>query len=306
MKRFIGVLPVFITLLPVAGCTGNEVNTYKLYYLGGQSNMDGFGYVNELPEGMTVQFSDIYIFHGNTSPDNTLPDGKGLWANMRTGHGTGFTSDGITNNYSNRFGVEITFAARMKELDPGSGVALLKYSRSGTSIDQEAARGSGSWDPDYSEGNGINQYDHFLASVEIALGVEDIDGDGKRDKLIPSGILWMQGESDGDVSEEIALRYYENLTQLMGLIRKALGSEDIPIVIGRISDSGDNQSGVVWEWANIVREAQMKYAEADPNAGIVTTTDNYGYSDPWHYDSEGYIDLGKQFAIVLDSLNRQE
>ena len=33
-----------------------------------------------------------------------------------------------------------------------------------------------------------------------------IDGDGPDDKLVPSGVVWMQGESDADVTEEIAER----------------------------------------------------------------------------------------------------
>jgi iduronate 2-sulfatase len=37
----------------------------------------------------------------------------------------------------------------------------------------------------------------------------------------------------------------------------------------------------------------------DENAALVTSTDNYGYSDPWHYNSAGYLDLGRQFADAL-------
>ena len=45
-----------------------------------------------------------------------------------------------------------------------------------------------------------------------------------------------------------------------------------------------------------MRGAQAEYVKADAAAALVTTTDKYGYSDPWHYDSAGYIDLGRQFA----------
>jgi hypothetical protein len=31
---------------------------------------------------------------------------------------------------------------------------------------------------------------------------------------------------------------------------------------------------------------------------------NYKYSDPWHYDSEGYIDLGKKFAEAAYRINQ--
>jgi hypothetical protein len=34
----------------------------------------------------------------------------------------------------------------------------------------------------------------------------------------------------------------------------------------------------------------------DPHAELVTSTDGYGYSDPAHYDSAGYLDMGEKFA----------
>src|SRR5690606_34761302 len=150
-------------------------------------------------------------------------------------------SDGTTNTYSDRFGVELTLASRLKQLHPDANIAIIKYSRGGTSIDQRAAGKFGSWDPDFTggegEGQGINQYDHFLATLRHALAVKDIDGDGETDTLIPTGIVWMQGESDAAYTAEIAEAYEANLKRLMDLIRAALRYDDVPVVIGRISDS---------------------------------------------------------------------
>ncbi len=301
MKR-IHLLTLLLLWLLINGCTKNKGSEYKLYYLGGQSNMEGYGYMAELPADLNKSFTDSYIYHANPARDDSLPEGKGLWTILKPGHGAGFTTDGINNSYSDRFGCELSFADKMKELDPGSKIAILKYSLGGTSIDQEAARNFGSWDPSYKNGEGINQYDHFLAAVDNALSIKDIDGDGREDRLVPSGIIWMQGESDADVTEEIARRYYENLKELMKLIREALGSGDIPVLIGRISDSGNDPSGVVWEHGEIVRAAQHRFVKEDARAAIVTSTDDYSYSDPWHYDSDGFIDLGARFALSLDSI----
>lgn len=294
-----------ILMFVINACSERQGTTYKLYYLGGQSNMDGFGFVNDLPENLNREINDVKIFHGNTLIDDTIVDGRGIWASLRPGHGTGFSSDGVVNSYSDRFGIEMSFATTMMELDPESKIALLKYSRGGTSIDEEAARYFGSWAHDYKGGEGVNQYDHFLASVRNSSYPGDLDGDGKDDILVPSGILWMQGESDAAYTEEIANKYYENLTKLMGLIRSALGNDKIPVIVGRISDSGNNPSGKVWEYGDIVREAQHKFSIDDPDASIVISTDNYFYSDPWHYNSEGFIDLGRQFAFQLDSLMKR-
>jgi hypothetical protein len=277
---------------------------YDLYYLGGQSNMDGFGKVEELPAELKEPVEGVLIFHGNPAPDKVAVDGKGLWQPLRPGHGWEFSSDGKVNKYSSKFGVELTLARSLREKNPGRKIALLKYSRGGTSIHQDAAGNFGCWEPDFvsgdGDGKGINQYDHFLAAVRGAMAVRDIDDDGEEDRLIPKAIFWMQGESDGARTPEIAQQYEVNLKRLMDLIRAAFREDDLPVVIGRISDSGqDANDKKIWDHGEIVREAQASYVKNDRFAALVTTTDKYGYSDPYHYDSAGYIDLGKQFADEL-------
>jgi hypothetical protein len=198
--------------------------------------------------------------------------------------------------------VELTFARRLQELDPEGSIALIKYSRGGTSIAIEAAGEFGCWDPDFSAGNGVNQYDHFLATVRRAMSGRDLDGDGERDRLIPSGIVWMQGESDAFHSESIAQHYESNLKRLMDLIRAALRRDDLPVVVGRISDSGVDEDGKVWNHGEMVRAAQAEFVRKDSSALLVTTTDTYAYSDSWHYDGPGYVDLGRKFAEAMFEL----
>ena len=277
---------------------------YIVFYLGGQSNMDGYGRIAELPDQLNSVMHEVPIFHGNTSPDNTAVDGRGIWSKLRAGHGVGFQSDGTKNTYSDRFGVELTFAHRLREKLANKNIALIKYSRGGTSIDQRAAGGFGCWDPDYNQGEGpgrgVNQYDHFLATVRRATEVVDIDGDGESDRLIAGGIIWMQGESDAAYGPEVAGQYQENLKRLIDLVRAALRTDDLPVAIGRISDSGrDQQDGQVWDHGNVVRAQQAAFVDNDQAARLVTSTDQYGYSDPWHYDSAGYLDLGEKFADAL-------
>ena len=52
----------------------------------------------------------------------------------------------------------------------------------------------------------------------------------------------------------------------------------------------------------VIRAAQQAFVDSDPAAAIVTSTDGYSYSDPWHYDSKGYIDFGARFAEALELL----
>ena len=288
---------LFVVAQPLAAQT-----VYRLYYLGGQSNMDGYGWVRDLPDDLRAPMPGVMIFHGHTVPDDSAGGGVGVWRPLQPGHGVGFASDGMENRYSERFGVELTFAERLRELDPDAKIAIVKYSRGGTSIAAEAAGQFGAWEPDYGGRDGINQYDHFLATLRNASAVGDIDGDGVADVLVPAGIVWMQGESDAAHTLETAFRYQANLTRLMNLIRAALRVDDLPVVIGRISESGQAEDGLVWDHGDVVRKAQAAFVEQDAAAALVTETDEYGYSDPWHYDSAGYLDLGRWFAEAVFEL----
>ncbi len=279
---------------------------YELYFLGGQSNMDGYGMVEELPKDLRRPSKSVRIFHGSSTADGAPARGLGIWSALQPGHGFQFASDGTGNRYSDRFGLELSFARRLHQLRPEANIALLKYSRGGTSIDARAANTAGSWDPhdrgEHGNLGGINQYDHFLATLRRATSIGDIDGDGKRDTLHPRGILWMQGESDAAFHKAIATDYEENLRELMELLRAALRVDDLPIVVGRISDSGQWNNGTVWKHGDIVRQAQANFVESDGRAALVTDTDSYGYSDPFHYDSAGYLDLGECFAEAMHEL----
>jgi len=300
MRRFAAVL-LLVSVIPLSPVQGT---VYKLYYLGGQSNMDGYGLVMELPAELTEPVAGVRIYQSSAEKDNSPINGAGKWSALLPGHGRDFKFDGVQNIYSDRFGVELTLARWLRELDPTSYVALLKYSKGGTSIHADAAGDFGCWEPDFEKGNGINQYDHFLATLRRALAVRDIDGDGADDTLIPAGIVWMQGESDAN-NEAIAQQYEANLKRLMDLIRAALRVDDLPVVVGRISDSGQDADGKVWDFGPTVRQAQADFCAKDACAALVTSTDKYGYSDKWHYDTAGYIDLGQQFAEALHALEQQ-
>ena len=282
-----------------------ERDTIKLFFLGGQSNMEGHGKNIDLPDAFKKGFNNVWIFQGNPVPDENQNGGLGRWDILTPGHGAGFSSDGINNKLANKFGIELSFAKKIQELYPNEKIALIKYSRGGSSLDSIAAREYGSWEMDYRGTNGINQLDHYFATINEALKTRDIDNDGKEDLLIPCGIIWMQGESDATITEEIAYRYYSNLKRLMDIIRASLHKDDLAVVIGKISDSGQTKDGKVWKYGELVQYAQEKYVTTDKNAAVVRDTKYYNYSDPWHYDSEGYLDLGEKFAEAVYLLNNK-
>lgn len=274
--------------------------TFRLFYLGGQSNMEGFGFTKQLPSDLAKPMNGVYIFDGKRGGDGEKGLGAGKWEQLQPGHGTDFSFDGKQNRLSDRFGPELTFAKRMQELFPDDRIAIVKYARNGSGIDSLATGPFGCWEPEYRAK--LNQWDYFVQTVKGAIAIADIDGDGKRDTLVPSGILWMQGESDASISEEIAYEYYDNLRHLIGKMRTVLGNSSLPVVIGKISDSGQNPEGMMMKYGDVVRAMQEKFVHTDANAAIVRNTSKYGYSDAWHYDSAGYIDFGIRFAEEMARL----
>lgn len=291
-KLFFYVLIGFFSLSLNSQSTKKDV--FRVFFLGGQSNMEGHGLNTQLPDSLSKKDTNIWIFHGTPTADKNPNGGLGKWELLQPGNGAGFFSDGKINKFSNKFGPELSFGKKIAALYPGEKIALIKYARGGSSIDSLAAREYGSWEFDVKSYD--NQFDYFQKTVINALKSKDINNDGFEDILIPSGILWMQGESDAALTEEIAQKYYHNLKKLMDLLRATFRDDDLPVVIGKISDSGLDNNGKTWKYGELVQFAQEKYVKKDKKAAIVRETNSYNYSDPWHYDSEGYIDLGIKFA----------
>jgi hypothetical protein len=92
----------------------------------------------------------------------------------------------------------------------------------------------------------------------------------------------------------------------MDLVRASLRQDDIPVVIGRISDSGQDADGKLWNHGPLVRSAQQAFTEQDGRAALVTATDEFKYSDAAHYDTAGYLEMGKTFADALESIREQK
>jgi len=297
--RYLGVALCLFSL----ACQSAE---FKLFVLAGQSNMNGLGHNKHLPKNLNKPIDGVYIFQGHADADDAPIAGQGRWEVLQPGHGYGFSSNGKVNKHSHLFGAEMSFADKIRTLYPTDNIAIIKYARSGSSIALEAAGKYGAWEPDYKGKTGVNQYDHFLNTLLNASSEVDIDADGMPDTLIPQGIIWMQGESDAAHNKRPAKAYLTNLKRLMDLFRASLLVDNLPVVIGKISDSRNNKAGKVWPFGDLVQYAQEKFVLEDSNAAIVRSTGYYQYSDRWHYDSAGYLDLGEKFADAVFELNKNK
>lgn len=285
--------------------SNGKSETYYFFFLGGQSNMEGYGFNAELPEAYTEPQENVLIFQSTPKEDETTAEGKGRWSVLSPGHGMGFSSSRKKNELSERFGPEISFGKKMSALMPGKKIALVKYAKGGSSIALDSSPW-GTWHPDFRKGNRVNQYDHFLATIENALANQDINGDGVRDEIIPSGIAWMQGEQDAYHSEVAAKNYEANLKMLMDLMRAALRQDDLPVAIGQIWDSGKDEDGKLMDWCETVQRAQAGFVQKDGHAALVTTTSQCEFlEDGWHYTSPCYLKLGEEMAEAIFNINQK-
>ncbi len=288
-----------------------EAKVYRLYYLGGQSNMNGVGMVADLPEELQQPVAGVMIYEGATGPDGMAPvDGRGQWKVLEPGPGPAF-------------GPEISFGREILKLHPNENIALLKVARGGSALDVEAAFEFGSWAHDYNggegPGKGINIYDHFLAAVRHATAVRDIDGDGVDDTLVPAGIVWVHGETEaGRGSEPAARRYEGNLKQFMNLARAALRVDDLPVVISEVGDSGmieeaqalfgadfgyePGPNGEFYKHAPIILGAQEAFVDGDANAALVSADGVEFGADGVHYNAAGLVELGRRLAAAMAEL----
>lgn len=291
-----------IGALLLLGANFSVAEEYLTFLLAGQSNMDGYGKVADLPLKLKSA-QDVMIFHGNGVFANQSNGGVGLWSKLQPGHGTGFKSDGRTNQYSNAFGAELTFASTLAASLPSKRIAIIKYAVGGTGLHLKT--GYDNWSPDFDEGERKNQYDFALSTIKNAFAHKDIDGDGNDDVLLPAGIIWMQGEADAHSSKASADAYFSNLTRLMGLLRAALHKDDVPVIIGKITDSEMGEEDIM-PFIKRVHLAQQLFVSQDTCAAYVTQTDDYPYDeDPWHYASQGYLNMGADFAKAYLQLIKQ-
>jgi hypothetical protein len=245
------------TVVLVAGTSICQAGTTKVFLLAGQSNMVGWCSNSGLPPELQQPRPDIQIYWG------------GVWTYLRPGLG----------GDSSYFGPEITLCRDIVDAQAGEDIVFVKYAVSGTSL----------WN-DWRATDGV-QYISFMNAVDNALlSVSEPE-------IV--GMLWMQGESDAyppHSTLEHAQEYQQNLTNFIQHVRTDLGIPDLPVVIGRISQSS------VWTWRDIVRQAQVNVSQTVPNTAIFTTDDLPLLTDNMHYNASGTATLGRRFAGAANTL----
>lgn len=151
------------------------------------------------------------------------------------------------------------FAREVLKAKPGIKIGLIPCAVGGTSLDQWKAGG--------------NLYNTAVTRTKAAM---------ENGKL--AGILWHQGESDSGKPELIA-SYPDRLDAMVAQLRKDLGAENVPFVMGElIHDHGNHNA------ANL---GLAKAAQKVPNCTLVSAKD---LGKGLHFDSPALRAFGKRYA----------
>lgn len=240
---------------------------YDVFVLAGQSNMDGRGKVADLTAEQRQPIERAWIYYRNP------PVESAGWQPLGPGYSD---PPGFRGKLpSSTFGPELGFGRAYSAARPGRGLALIKISRGGTSLWTEWLPG----EPGQPTSQG-HCYRDGLESVARAL--KALAGRGGQAAL--RGVLWHQGESDSQRTEE---HYQQMLTTFITHLRRDLGRADLPFVIGEVYDNGNRDA---------VRAAQAEVAQTVPHCALAPASGLTTSDGGTHFDAASQLKLGQRLA----------
>ncbi len=170
-------------------------------------------------------------------------------------------------------GLGRSFAATLIELKAAKSVGLIPAAFGGSALQE--------WVP------GTLHYTNAVERVKAALA-----GAGPGARL--RGILWHQGEADAN-EEERAVTYRIRFAKMIAALRKDLGAELVPVVVGQLGE-------FVLEKAY----TQLGKVNADlaliplhvPLSGFVSSRGLKDKGDQLHFDAASLREFGRRYALA--------
>ena len=164
------------------------------------------------------------------------------------------------------------------ERESGEAVGLIPCADGGTRIDQ--------WMP------GEVLYDHALLMARLAMRTSHL-----------SGILWHQGESDCK-SDASALAHKEKFFHMITSLRRELGAEQLPLLIGELCED----LPAVWGLGERPKQVNRQYHELArelPLCGVVSAKGLALSGDDLHFSAASLREFGLRYLDVYKSLIHQ-
>ena len=119
-------------------------------------------------------------------------------------------------------------------------------------------------------------------------------------RLTLDGILWLQGESDGNARN--ASDYETRLRAVIANLRRDLNAPDVPLLIGQMGRFAERP----WNhYRERVDSAHRAVAATTPHAAFVVTEGLRHRGDTIHYDAASAREIGRRYAKSYIELNKQ-
>jgi hypothetical protein len=170
-------------------------------------------------------------------------------------------------------GLGRNFAATLLQYKAAQSVGLIPAAFGGSALNE--------WVP------GSTHYNNAIERTKAALTAA---GPGARLR----GILWHQGEADAN-DEALALTYRIRFAKVIAALRKDLGAESVPVVVGQlgefVSDKTYSQLGRInAELATIPLHV--------PLSAFVSSRGLKDKGDALHFDTPSLKEFGRRYALA--------
>lgn len=160
------------------------------------------------------------------------------------------------------------FAREVLKSEPDSTIGLIPCAVGGTSLKQ--------WSP------GGELYKNAVERTRLAM---------KSGSL--AGILWHQGEADSTVS--LSASYPERFAAMIGSLRKELGAERIPLLVGELGTYRPEYVRLNESLAQV--PSKVPFCALVSSAGLTSNPDNI------HFNAESLRAFGSRYAEAYFKLN---
>lgn len=173
-----------------------------------------------------------------------------------------------------------SFAKAYSDDHPDVDVGIIPCADGGTSITQ------------WAEGGLL--FDNAIYCAKLAM---------RTSHLV--GILWHQGESDA--RDEHYPMYFERLTAFMAALRRALGAEELPIVIGGLGDYlCATPERPFLASAKYINADLMRYAEGAPHTAFASAEGLTSNPDLLHFNHRSLMEFGLRYYEAFKTLENRD
>ena len=130
---------------------------------------------------------------------------------------------------------------------------------------------------------GETLYDNAVNNAKLAQRTSEI-----------VGILWHQGENDSHFEED-ANTYQHRFTEMITQLRKDLGNERIPVIVGELGRFAVNYQNGKLKYMDIVNEALKTMPSTIENCGFASSEELTDRGDSIHFNSVSYRIFGERY-----------